>query len=51
MKRDIYLEDTIGLKELNEQKKLIRITREGVTHLMWHIVPSVIKEVVLPYLD
>lgn len=51
MNRDIYLEDKIGLKELNEKKRLIRITRKGITHLMWHIIPSVIREVILPYLD
>ena len=51
MDRDIYLADKIGLKELNEKKRLIRITRSKVSHLMWHMIPSIIKEVVLPYLD
>lgn len=49
--RDIYLKDEIGLKTLQDQDKLVIITRPHVHHLIWHLSPKVIREVILPHLD
>lgn len=49
--RDIYLNDDIGLRELNRTGRLVSVTKENVRHTDWHTDVQVIREVVLPYLD
>lgn len=49
--RSIYINDTIGLKTLDKQKKLKIITVPGVSHSDWHRNVSIIDQVILPYLD
>ncbi|XP_055543852.1 lysosomal thioesterase PPT2 homolog [Wyeomyia smithii] len=49
--RDIYLQDRIGLKTLDEGGRLKLITMPGVRHFDWHLKPEVIDKVILPYLD
>lgn len=49
--REIYIEDLIGLKTLDEQKNLHIITVPGVTHFMWHKNTSIVDDYILPYLD
>ncbi|XP_054741467.1 lysosomal thioesterase PPT2 homolog [Anastrepha obliqua] len=50
-KRKIYTADTIGLKTLEENGKLIIVIKPFVHHLTWHTNRRVIQEVILPYLD
>lgn len=49
--RPIYLNDDIGLKELNASGRLTMVTEPGVHHFEWHLDARVIRKVVLPYLD
>lgn len=49
--RDIYTNDTIGLKTLKKQGKLKIITVPGVNHFMWHLNESLVENYMLPYLD
>ncbi|XP_074031023.1 palmitoyl-protein Thioesterase 2 isoform X2 [Leptinotarsa decemlineata] len=49
--RTIYTEDTIGLKTLQDKKKLKIVTVPGVNHFMWHINVSICDNYILPYLD
>ncbi|XP_030240044.1 lysosomal thioesterase PPT2 homolog [Drosophila navojoa] len=50
-KREIYMNDSIGLKTLLEANKLIIIVKPFVHHLSWHLNKRVINEVIMPYLD
>uniref|UniRef100_U5ES24 palmitoyl-CoA hydrolase n=1 Tax=Corethrella appendiculata TaxID=1370023 RepID=U5ES24_9DIPT len=50
-KREIYTEDRIGLKTLDEKGKLKIITVPNVPHYQWHLNIDVINKVILPYLD
>ncbi|XP_017478630.1 PREDICTED: lysosomal thioesterase PPT2 homolog [Rhagoletis zephyria] len=50
-KRQIYMADTIGLKTLETNGKLIIVIKPFVHHLTWHTNQRVIREVILPYLD
>lgn len=49
--RRIYLNDDIGLRELNRTGRLEMVTMPGVRHFEWHSDERVIERVVLPYLD
>lgn len=51
MNRDIYKDDSIGLKYLDDNDKLKIVTVSGVNHFMWHINVSVCDNYILPYLD
>ncbi|XP_023160669.2 lysosomal thioesterase PPT2 homolog [Drosophila hydei] len=50
-KREIYMNDSIGLKTLLEAEKLIIIVKPFVHHLSWHSNKRVINQVIMPYLD
>ncbi|EDW63409.1 lysosomal thioesterase PPT2 homolog [Drosophila virilis] len=50
-KRTIYMNDSIGLKTLLEDERLIIIVKPFVHHLSWHTNKKVINEVIMPYLD
>ena len=49
--RGIYTEDAIGLKSLDEQKKLEIITIPGIIHIAWHLNVSLIDQFVVPHFD
>ena len=49
--RPTYHDDLIGLKTLDEQKKLIMHTVPGVPHFEWHLNVSIVDQFLLPYLD
>lgn len=49
--REIYKNDTIGLRTLDEKKKLEIITVPHIHHFMWHLNITLIKEIILPWLD
>lgn len=49
--RPIYTKDLIGLKTLNEKKKLVITTVPGVNHFMWHLNESIVDNYILPHLD
>lgn len=51
MKRDVYTEDSIGLKTLDQKGKLKIVTAPGINHFMWHLNISVCDNYILPYLD
>jgi hypothetical protein len=46
-----YRLDLFGLKSLDKEGKVLRITVPGVKHLDWHRNNSVIDNHILPYLD
>lgn len=48
--RDIYTKDLIGLKTLDEAKKLDLITVPGIDHFMWHKNLTVVDKYILQYL-
>ncbi|XP_030555142.1 lysosomal thioesterase PPT2 homolog [Drosophila novamexicana] len=50
-KRTIYMNNSIGLKTLLEDERLIIIVKPNVHHLSWHTNKRVINEVIMPYLD
>ncbi|KAI5737560.1 hypothetical protein M8J76_014701 [Diaphorina citri] len=47
----MYTENTLGLRTLDKQGKLVLISVPGVDHFQWHNNPTVIDQHVLPYLD
>jgi palmitoyl-protein thioesterase len=47
----LYKEDSIGLKKLDEDGKLKVVTFKNVHHVEWHINPKIIQEAILPHLD
>ncbi|KAH8403063.1 hypothetical protein KR222_003892 [Zaprionus bogoriensis] len=49
--RDIYVDDSIGLRTLLNADKLIIIVKPHVHHLTWHTNRKVINQVIMPYLD
>ncbi|KAM7353014.1 palmitoyl-protein thioesterase 2 isoform 2-T2 [Cochliomyia hominivorax] len=49
-KRSIYTSDTIGLKTLADNGRLIVVVKPFVHHLTWHTNKHIIKEVILPHL-
>lgn len=49
--RPIYLNDSIGLKSLNDSGRLEFVTVPNVKHYDWHLKLHVIQQVVLPFLD
>ncbi|CAB3231434.1 unnamed protein product [Arctia plantaginis] len=49
--QDIYKEDKIGLKTLDETGRLHIVTIPGVNHFNWHINVSVMDEYLIPHLD
>lgn len=49
--RDFYKNDLIGLKTLNQKKRLKFVTVPGVDHFMWHINVTICDNYILPYLD
>ncbi|KAJ3660756.1 hypothetical protein Zmor_005191 [Zophobas morio] len=49
--RDIYKNDLIGLKTLDDAGRLKIITVPGVDHFMWHLNISIVDNFILPYLD
>lgn len=51
LERDIYKDDKIGLKMLNQKKRLHVISVPGVNHFQWHINMSIVDNHILPYLD
>ena len=46
-----YRNDLFGLKSLDKDGKIVRITVPGVKHLQWHRNNTVIDNHILPYLD
>jgi len=46
-----YRRDLFGLKTLDKDRKIVRITVPGVQHLQWHRNLSVIDNYILPNLD
>jgi palmitoyl-protein thioesterase len=49
--RDIYQEDLIGLRTLDEQKKLEVVTVPHIIHVAWHLNITLIDQVIVPHLD
>lgn len=49
--RDMYVQDSIGLRELDENGKLIMHTRSNISHNKWHHDIGVINDFILPYLN
>ncbi|KOB71792.1 Lysosomal thioesterase [Operophtera brumata] len=49
--QDIYTEDRIGLKTLDESGRLHVLTVPGVRHFSWHMNVSIVDDYLLPYLD
>ncbi|XP_068621328.1 lysosomal thioesterase PPT2 homolog [Battus philenor] len=49
--QDIYLEDHIGLRTLDEGGRLHIVTVPGVNHFNWHMNVSIVDDYLLPYLD
>ncbi|CRL02622.1 CLUMA_CG015786, isoform A [Clunio marinus] len=49
--RQIYTEDAIGLKSLDESGRLKIVTVPGVKHFAWHLDKKLIEKVVVPHLD
>lgn len=50
-KRNIYKQDLIGLKSLDDKGKLKVITVPGINHYMWHLNVTIMQDYILPYLD
>lgn len=51
MNRDIYKDDLIGLKTLDNAGKLVIITVPGVNHFNWHLDGSITDNYIVPHLD
>lgn len=49
--RDIYKDDLIGLKTLEDSGRLILTTVPNVAHYEWHRNVSIVDDYLLPYLD
>ncbi|CAL7950492.1 unnamed protein product [Xylocopa violacea] len=49
--RNIYKDDLIGLRTLDESGKLTLITVPNVPHYEWHKNESIVDDYLLPYLD
>lgn len=49
--QDIYKEDKIGLRTLDESGRLHIVTVPGVNHFNWHMNVSIVDDCLLPYLD
>lgn len=49
--RDIYKRDLIGLRTLDQSKKLHFVTVPNVTHFDWHKNIDVIDKYIIPHLD
>lgn len=49
--RGIYINDTIGLKTLEQSGRLKILTIPHVHHFAWHLNLTVIDHAILPYLD
>ncbi|PZC80263.1 hypothetical protein B5X24_HaOG214962 [Helicoverpa armigera] len=49
--QDIYMEDKIGLRTLDESGRLHVVTVPGVNHFSWHMNISIVDDYLLPYLD
>ncbi|KAG5667393.1 hypothetical protein PVAND_015374 [Polypedilum vanderplanki] len=49
--RQFYVEDAIGLKTLDEQKKLELVTVPHIIHIAWHLNVTLIDEIIVPRLD
>ncbi|KAJ8726116.1 hypothetical protein PYW07_000814 [Mythimna separata] len=49
--QDIYMEDKIGLRTLDETGRLHIVTVPGVNHFSWHMNISIVDDCLLPFLD
>uniref|UniRef100_A0A2A4JXH6 palmitoyl-CoA hydrolase n=1 Tax=Heliothis virescens TaxID=7102 RepID=A0A2A4JXH6_HELVI len=49
--QEIYMEDKIGLRTLDESGRLHVVTVPGVNHFSWHMNISIVDDYLLPYLD
>nr|AIN34684.1 fatty alcohol acetyltransferase [Agrotis segetum] len=49
--QDIYMEDKIGLRTLDESGRLHIVTVPGVNHFSWHMNISIVDDCLLPFLD
>ncbi|XP_022820486.1 lysosomal thioesterase PPT2 homolog isoform X1 [Spodoptera litura] len=49
--QDIYVEDKIGLRTLDETGRLHVVTVPGVNHFNWHMNMSIVDDYLLPFLD
>lgn len=49
--QDIYVEDRIGLRTLDESGRLHVVTVPGVNHFNWHMNMSIVDDYLLPFLD
>ncbi|XP_072936818.1 lysosomal thioesterase PPT2 homolog [Epargyreus clarus] len=49
--QDIYTEDKIGLKTLDDSGRLHVVTVPGINHFNWHMNVSIVDDYLLPYLD
>lgn len=49
--RNIYRNDSIGLKTLENEGKLKVLTFPNVRHKEWHLNVDIINEAIIPYLD
>lgn len=49
--QEIYKDDKIGLKSLDESGRLHVLSVPGVNHFNWHMNVSVVDDYLLPYLD
>lgn len=49
--RQLYTEDAIGLRELDEAKKLELVSVPHIIHMAWHLNRTLIDEVIVPHLD
>jgi len=49
--QEIYEDDLFGLRSLDEEGKILKLSVPGVEHLQWHRNMSVIDNHIIPYLD
>lgn len=49
--RQLYKEDSIGLRELDDDKKLELVSVPHIIHMAWHLNRTLIDEVIVPHLD
>lgn len=49
--RNIYKDDLIGIRTLDESERLTLITVPNIPHDEWHKNVSIVDDILLPYLD
>ncbi|OQV15830.1 Lysosomal thioesterase PPT2-A [Hypsibius exemplaris] len=49
--QDSYKNDDSGLRTLNERGDLVLLEMAGITHVKWHVDPTVFRYLIQPYLS